>query len=129
MRVLLVEDSVTARRVAEAVLRNEGWQVSTAGDAVTALRLIRELAFDLVLMDRELPDASGDDVVRALRVSSGPNRFSLVVALSGTVTVEAIEQCRCAGMLALLEKPLKPSALRGLRRLVQAGRPLTAAGG
>src|SRR5436305_4773423 len=66
MRVLVAEDEA---RVADALargLRREGLAVDVAGDGATALSKARVVDYDVVVLDRDLPEVHGDDVCRAL---------------------------------------------------------------
>lgn len=119
MRVLLVEDSETARRIAEVVLTSMGCRVFGAADGDAALAMSRLRTFDLVLVDRELPGLSGVELVRELRARPGPNRFTPAFALSGTNTDEALAECRDVGMLGLIPKPLHRETLRRILSMVK----------
>jgi PAS domain S-box-containing protein len=66
--VLLVEDQESVRWLAQRVLRDLGYEVTTAGDASEAIRLCeaRETPFDLLLVDVIMPDMGGPELVRRL---------------------------------------------------------------
>jgi DNA-binding response OmpR family regulator len=66
-RVLLVEDDPAILRGLEMNLHAEGYEVLTATDGAAALRLCRETAVDLVVLDIMLPRVNGYEVVAALR--------------------------------------------------------------
>lgn len=66
-RILLVEDNVALRTGLEIDLRKRAFEVISAGDGITALRLAREIQPDLVLLDIMLPRLNGYDVCRRLR--------------------------------------------------------------
>ncbi|MFG1874522.1 response regulator transcription factor [Sphaerisporangium sp. NPDC049003] len=67
VRVLVVDDEPDLAEVLSAVLRYEGWEVRTAGDGASAIRLAREFAPDAVILDIMLPDLGGLEVLRRLR--------------------------------------------------------------
>lgn len=67
LRVLVVDDEQSLAELISMVLRYEGWDVDVAGDGVTAVRLARETAPDVVVLDVMLPDMSGLEVLRELR--------------------------------------------------------------
>lgn len=116
MRVLLVEDSGTARVLLQAMFRAAGCDVTPVQTGQDALVACRARCFDLIILDRELPDLAGEEVVRSIRATRGPNRVTAVFGLSATVTREAVDACRRAGMLDLLLKPLKPDELKRILR-------------
>ncbi len=67
--VLVVEDDPITRAVMVAYLRSEAFRIVEAGDAAAGLALCKTHPVDLVLVDVNLPDASGFDLVTALRRS------------------------------------------------------------
>jgi DNA-binding response OmpR family regulator len=84
MRVLVAEDE---RRVADAVargLRREGVAVDIAPDGAAALFKARVTDYDVVVLDRDLPEVHGDDVCRAL-ASEQPATKVLMLTASGTL--------------------------------------------
>jgi DNA-binding response OmpR family regulator len=84
MRVLVAEDE---RRVADAVargLRREGVAVDIAPDGAAALFKARVTDYDVVVLDRDLPEVHGDDVCRVL-ASEQPATKVLMLTASGTL--------------------------------------------
>src|SRR4051794_13701661 len=84
MRVLVAEDE---HRVADAVargLRREGVAVDIAPDGAAALFKARVIDYDVVVLDRDLPEIHGDDVCRAL-ASEQPDTKVLMLTASGTL--------------------------------------------
>ncbi len=65
--VLVVDDSITVRRVTQRLLRRAGYRVALAGDGVQALERLREEAPVVVLCDIEMPRMDSFELVRALR--------------------------------------------------------------
>ncbi|WP_221934018.1 hybrid sensor histidine kinase/response regulator, partial [Tepidimonas thermarum] len=65
--VLVVDDSITVRRVTQRLLQRAGYRVALAGDGVQALQRLREEAPVVVLCDIEMPRMDGFELVRALR--------------------------------------------------------------
>jgi two-component system, OmpR family, response regulator VanR len=83
VRVLLAEDE---RRVADAVargLRREGMAVDVAYDGATALDKARLTPYDVVVLDRDLPELHGDDVCRTLRSEEPDSRVLMLTAANG----------------------------------------------
>ena len=67
LRVLVVDDEPPILRFLRASLESQGYIVSTAADARTALDMVRRHTADLVVLDLGLPDMDGLDVVRQIR--------------------------------------------------------------
>jgi two-component system OmpR family response regulator len=65
--VLVVDDEPTLAELVTMALRYEGWEVRSAGNGMTAVRLARDFRPDVVVLDVMLPDLSGLDVLRRLR--------------------------------------------------------------
>lgn len=115
IRVLLCEDSVVARMIAEAVCERLGCAVTSCADVDTALRHIGppDLPpnFDLVLTDMHLAGESGLELVRSLR-AMGWSGFRLPAAvLTAQPTPEDEEACHKAGGQFVLSKPLSETVL------------------
>jgi CheY-like chemotaxis protein len=66
-KILLVEDSKFLRMSIDRALTSAGYQVVSAGDGDEALRLAREQAPQLILLDIMLPKMTGPDVLKALK--------------------------------------------------------------
>jgi signal transduction histidine kinase len=109
--VLLVDDNDTGRYSKRRILEHAGFAVIEAATGAEALRLVRECAPRLVLLDVHLPDVSGWDVCR--RLKSDPDTASvLVLQMSATFvseadTVHALE----GGADACLTEPFEPPVL------------------
>src|SRR6187549_469129 len=79
IRVLLVDDHRDTLDVMARLLKLEGYGVTCAANVTAALQLCREETFDLIITDVQLPDGSGNDLMRRLkRICRTPG-----IALSG----------------------------------------------
>ena len=84
MNILLVEDEV---RVADFIRRGlgaEGWGVTHVGDGETALDLLSDAPFDVIILDLMLPGISGQDVCRKLRARANMTPVLMPSALDST---------------------------------------------
>ena len=103
--VLIVDDEADIRQSLESILVEEGYVVTTAATAGEALALLRDAAYDVVLLDIWLPDRDGLDAlaeIRGLESASLPE----VVIISGHGTIEAAVRATKLGAYDFLEKPL-----------------------
>lgn len=105
MSILLVEDHTGSRDGTARLLREEGATVTEAADGHTAIRLLAEQTFDVVLADMMLPDVDGREVIRAAREGGGPAPFILV--LTGDLTAERRAEIDKQNVDGLVEKPIK----------------------
>lgn len=83
MRVLVAEDH---ERVADAIargLRRDGMAVDLAGDGTSALYKARVYPYDVVVLDRDLPETHGDDVCRALNAEQPGTKILMLTAAAG----------------------------------------------
>ena len=103
--VLIVDDEAEIRTSLEAILAEEGYLVTTAATATEGLTLIRDAAYDVVLLDIWLPDRDGLDALAEIRRIESAN-LPEVVIISGHGTIEAAVRATKLGAYDFLEKPL-----------------------
>ena len=112
-QVLLVDDNSTNQCVAQAMLKTFGLAPRLAGDGAQALAMVREHAFDLVLMDCQMPVMDGFEATAAIRALPGGRGATLpIVALTANALPGDEQRCRDAGMDGFLAKPYTLAALR-----------------
>lgn len=80
VRILIVDDEPQSRRMLRALLMKEGYRASEACTVVEALSGVRARNPDLVLLDLDLPDADGIDVIRSLRDEGSTKPIIVVTA-------------------------------------------------
>ena len=107
LKVMLVEDDPVNQLVMEALLRDLGVQVLTAGSGEEALDLLEQSAVNLVLMDCRMPGMDGLTTTRHWRVKEARLQRPRVpvIGLTGDVYSGAREACLAAGMDDYLTKP------------------------
>ena len=110
VRVLVVEDNVVNQFVATEVLGELGLQVEIAGSGREAISMVRTSAFDLVLMDVQMPEMDGLATTRALR-SLPEGKVIPIIAMTASALEEDSERCLAAGMDAFLSKPIDEERL------------------
>jgi two-component system nitrogen regulation response regulator NtrX len=103
--VLIVDDEAEIRQSLESILVEEGYLVTSVGTAGEALTLLRDAAFDVVLLDIWLPDRDGLDALAEIRTME-PASVPEVVIISGHGTIEAAVKATKLGAYDFLEKPL-----------------------
>jgi CheY-like chemotaxis protein len=122
MRILVAEDNVVNQRVASAMLGRFGYQVDLAANGVEAVEAVRNAAYDLVLMDLQMPELDGLGAVRQILAEHPPERRPRIVALTANAFAEDRDACLAAGMDDYLSKPLRSDTLeQALLRAVASG--------
>ncbi len=112
-RVLIVEDSPVSAEVAGGILRSAGYAFDLVEDGAAAVEAVRTRAYDLVLMDCQLPVLDGFEATRRIRelerdgeLAGGSPAWLPVVALTASATTGDLARCREAGMDEYLPKPV-----------------------
>jgi two-component system response regulator AtoC len=108
--VLVVDDDRSFRVVAQAALVAEGYEVRTAHSGGEALTAAQELHPEVVVLDRNLPDADGLEVLRRLLGSLGPDAPLVVMATAYGEIENAVAAIK-AGAFDYLAKPIELPAL------------------
>lgn len=106
MHVLLAEDNAVNQRVAVATLKRLGHTVEVVEDGRAAVEAVQRTAFDLVLMDIEMPQLDG--YAACERIRQIPRLKALpIIGLTAHAMVEAREKAMAAGMNGFITKPFK----------------------
>ncbi|MCC6406136.1 MAG: response regulator, partial [Planctomycetes bacterium] len=106
LRVLLVEDNAVNRMVMHATLARLACVVTTAENGAIAVELVREHAFDAVLMDCQMPVMDGYEATGRIRALPEPANAVRVIALTANALAGDRTRCFEAGMNDYLTKPL-----------------------
>jgi signal transduction histidine kinase/CheY-like chemotaxis protein len=112
LRILLVEDNNINQRLASHLLAAQGHQVVVATDGKQAVALTEREAFDLVLMDVQMPEMDGLEATAAIRQreKSGTRRLP-IVAMTASAMKGDRERCLQAGMDGYIAKPIQVQEL------------------
>ena len=102
--VLVVDDEAVVLTVLREALRRGGYRVTTAASAEEAIDLMHKRRFDLVLTDKNLPGASGLDVLRAAR---NLNPAPAIVLITGYSSFDSAVEALDIGAHDYIEKPIR----------------------
>lgn len=102
-RLLLVDDDDINRMVAMGILERLNIYVQTANDGQQAITMLEEDAFDLILMDIQMPGIDGYETTRRIRKK---NKKIPIIALSAHTSQEYRDKSLAAGMNDTLSKPI-----------------------
>jgi two-component system sensor histidine kinase TorS len=117
LHALVVEDNDINQMVMQTYLEDMGHKATVVDSAEAALAALRDVRFDVILMDVNLPGLSGTAATRAIRAMEDTKISTMpIIGISAHVQeAERLENLR-AGMSAVLTKPLSPETLQATLR-------------
>lgn len=118
--VLVVDDSVTVRKVTSRLLERHGMNVLTAKDGVDAMALLQEHTPDLMLLDIEMPRMDGFEVAQQVRADPRLRQLPIIMITSRTGQKHR-DRAMAIGVNDYLGKPYQESVL--LESIAQWSRP------
>lgn len=123
LRILLAEDNPVNQKVALACLSRMGYRADVAASGLEALEAVRREAYDVVLMDVQMPAMDGFEATRRIRSLLPPGEGPWVVALTASAMTGDAEKCAAAGMNDYLSKPVRIEELAAALRRAPRGAP------
>ncbi|MBI3776586.1 MAG: response regulator [Gammaproteobacteria bacterium] len=116
MKVLVVDDSVTARHHIRRVLNNMGiMNVTEVANGRDAIEQIKQNFYDLIVTDYNMPEVDGQQLTRYVREKSTQRSVPILMVTSVTdeTRLAQVQQC---GVSAICDKPFEPSGIKNLVR-------------
>jgi two-component system, cell cycle response regulator DivK len=109
--ILVADDKASSRELVRTVLEHIGFQVVEASDGAEALEHARRLAPELILLDLQMPELDGFQVIERLRAEA---RFAAtpIVALTASAMHGDREKALAAGFSGYITKPIRLASLR-----------------
>ncbi|HEX7842495.1 MAG TPA: response regulator [Kofleriaceae bacterium] len=104
-RALVVDDSRAIREAMTSMLGSEGWIVDVAEDGARAVQMARQLRYDLVVTDLEMPELGGFELIARLRKDERLKAVPIVV-ITSRASPEYRRRARELGVRALVAKPI-----------------------
>jgi PAS domain S-box-containing protein len=120
LRILLAEDNAVNQKLAIRQLQKLGYQADVVGTGRGVLEAVRRAAYDLILMDCQMPDLDGYETTRQIRESDWVNsegrpvRSVRIIAITANAMQGDREKCIEAGMDDYITKPVDFSKLQAL---------------
>jgi len=113
VRILLAEDNVVNRKFAQTLLGKLGYRIDVVSDGLQAIRALERVAYDLVLMDCQMPVMDGFEATATIRDTGSRvlNHSVPVIAMTANAMTGDREKCLAAGMTDYLAKPVDASEL------------------
>lgn len=120
--ILVVDDSITVRKVTEKLLISENMLVGTAKDGLEALEILEKFDPDLILMDIEMPRMDGFEVLETVRQNPDWNHVPIIMISSRTAEKHQ-QRAEQLGANSFLGKPYQNQELMALIRRYLALNP------
>lgn len=117
-RILLAEDNPINQMVVKKILELQGHQVVMASRGQEAINLLNQQTFELAILDLQMPDISGIDIIKSYRATHGIGSSIPFVILTANATHEAAQQCEAIGVDAFLTKPVRSAHLLDVVRKI-----------
>ncbi len=83
-KVMIVDDSVTVRKVTSRLMERQGWEVTTAKDGLDAMNQLQDIYPDIVLLDIEMPKMDGFEVLKSVRGDPRLEKLPIIMITSRT---------------------------------------------
>ncbi|MEP6484312.1 MAG: response regulator [Rudaea sp.] len=103
--VLLVEDNLVNQQLAIDMLASAGIHADVAGNGIEALKALQTSAYDLILMDIEMPEMDGYSAAREIGARLG-KAAPPIIAMTAHATADHRQRCLSAGMSDFVTKPI-----------------------
>lgn len=109
--ILAIDDSDIIINLLQILLESEGYDFASASSASAALELIKQKNFDLILMDIEMPEVSGIELLQEMK-DQGLMNNTKVVMLTGKTDIEHINICLGLGASGYILKPFEHESMK-----------------
>jgi two-component system sensor histidine kinase RpfC len=106
LSVLIGDDNATNRLVLERMLAKMGHQCKSVSGGLEVLGALETGHYDLVIVDKNMPDMGGIDVFTACSMAHSGNPPARFIVLTADATAESRDACRAAGIEHFLTKPV-----------------------
>ena len=110
--VLLVEDLDLNQKIAIEFMADDEHKIKLARDGQSAIELMQTYHFDVVLLDMNLPDLTGQEVLKTLKGMEHKNQRTPVLAFTASLSPDEIKEYFTLGIKDIVGKPIKQQKLR-----------------
>jgi len=111
VRILVAEDNAVNQKVATRMLERFGLHADLAGDGCEAVQMVKQVPYEIILMDCQMPEMDGYAATEAIRSLERPGERAVIIAMTAEALSGARDKCLAAGMDDYVAKPVTSHAL------------------
>ena len=120
LRILVAEDNAVNQKLALRILQQMGYRADLASNGIEAIESVERQAYDVVLMDVQMPEMDGLEASRRITAQWPPDARPRIVAMTANAMAGDREMCLAAGMDDYITKPIRVEQLVEALNRVQA---------
>ncbi len=109
INILAVDDDKEFLTLLHDVLKEEGYEISVAESLPDAIKKVKDILFDLIITDKNMPEPKGADLINEIKSISPASK---IIVLTGFGDVESYLELMNLGIYDYLNKPVKMSELK-----------------
>jgi CheY-like chemotaxis protein/HPt (histidine-containing phosphotransfer) domain-containing protein len=111
VRILVAEDNPMNQKLAVTLLEKTGYWVDAVEDGRMVIEALKRTAYDLILMDVQMPEMDGFEATKIIREMEGEAKHTPIIAMTAHAMKGDRERCLQAGMDDYISKPIEPKEM------------------
>ncbi|QDI88141.1 response regulator [Candidatus Nitrosopumilus sp. SW] len=112
-KVLIVDDTISILDMLKDSLTSEGYEVETVNNSTKGLEMIKTDAYDIVLLDIQMPEMTGLEIISSLKDTSIIHTTKIVLMTASEIPSEDLTNLMKVGVAAWIRKPINLEILSG----------------